>query len=86
MRAQALALGVERDRLVEGALALDLGVSVSGFYEAGDVERRLPGNAHLRVPGCDGDSMLYLLDAAGVECSISVSYSTMCLLPPGTTP
>ena len=29
----------------------------------------MPGNAHLTVPGCDGDSMLYLLDAAGVECS-----------------
>ncbi|QNK52526.1 cysteine desulfurase [Dermacoccus sp. PAMC28757] len=66
---EAARLAKLRDRLVEGALALDLGVSVSGFYEAGDVERRLPGNAHLRVPGCDGDSMLYLLDAAGVECS-----------------
>jgi cysteine desulfurase len=31
--------------------------------------RRLPGNAHLLVPGCDGDSLLYLLDAVGVECS-----------------
>ena len=30
---------------------------------------RLPGNAHLLVPGCEGDSLLYLLDAAGVECS-----------------
>lgn len=26
-------------------------------------------NAHLLVPGCEGDSLLYLLDAAGVECS-----------------
>ena len=25
--------------------------------------------AHLIVPGCDGDSLLYLLDAAGVSCS-----------------
>ncbi len=30
---------------------------------------RLPGNAHLTFPGCEGDSLLYLLDARGVECS-----------------
>ena len=61
---------VLRDRLVEGALALGLGISVSGCWTAGDATRRLPGNAHLVVPGCDrGDSLLYLLDAAGVECS-----------------
>jgi cysteine desulfurase len=58
-----------RDRLVEGALALDLGITVSGCWRAGDGTARLPGNAHLLVPGCEGDSLLYLLDAAGVECS-----------------
>lgn len=30
---------------------------------------RLPGNAHLTFPGCEGDSLLYLLDSAGVQCS-----------------
>jgi cysteine desulfurase len=30
---------------------------------------RLPGNAHLSFPGCEGDSLLMLLDARGVECS-----------------
>ncbi len=58
-----------RDRLVTGALGLDLGISVSGCWTAGDATGRLPGNAHLLVPGCEGDSLLYLLDAAGVECS-----------------
>jgi len=58
-----------RDRLLEGALALGLGIQVSGCWTAGDGTRRLPGNAHLVVPGCEGDSLLYLLDAAGVECS-----------------
>ena len=58
-----------RDRLLEGALALGLGISVTGCWTAGDATRRLPGNAHLLVPGCEGDSLLYLLDAAGVECS-----------------
>ncbi|RJK98204.1 cysteine desulfurase family protein [Vallicoccus soli] len=30
---------------------------------------RLPGNAHLSFPGCEGDALLMLLDAQGVECS-----------------
>ncbi len=30
---------------------------------------RLPGNAHLAFPGCEGDSLLMLLDAKGIECS-----------------
>ena len=30
---------------------------------------RLPGNAHIGFPGCEGDSMLMLLDARGIECS-----------------
>lgn len=58
-----------RDRLVEGALALDLGIAVSGPWKKGDATTRTSGNVHLRVPECDGDSLLYLLDAAGVECS-----------------
>lgn len=58
-----------RDRLVEGALGLGLGITVSGCWSAGDATRRLANNAHLLVPGCEGDSLLYLLDAAGVECS-----------------
>jgi cysteine desulfurase len=35
----------------------------------GDVEHRLPGNAHLSFPRCEGDSLLMLLDARGIECS-----------------
>ena len=31
--------------------------------------RRLPANAHFTFDGCEGDSLLYLLDSAGVECS-----------------
>ncbi|WP_263120173.1 cysteine desulfurase family protein [Cellulomonas fimi] len=30
---------------------------------------RLPANAHFTFPGCEGDSLLFLLDSAGVECS-----------------
>ncbi|MFC7491663.1 MULTISPECIES: cysteine desulfurase family protein [unclassified Knoellia] len=58
-----------RDRLIGGAIGLGLGISVSGCWTEGDATDRLPGNAHLLIPGCEGDSLLYLLDAAGVECS-----------------
>ncbi len=35
----------------------------------GDRDDRLPGNAHFSFPGCEGDALLMLLDAAGVACS-----------------
>ncbi|THV27276.1 cysteine desulfurase family protein [Glycomyces paridis] len=35
----------------------------------GDPELRLPGNAHFSFPGCEGDALLMLLDASGVECA-----------------
>ena len=34
-----------------------------------DVDHRLPGNAHVSFPGCEGDSLLMLLDAKGISCS-----------------
>jgi cysteine desulfurase len=58
-----------RDKLIGGAQESGFGFQVTGDWEPGDGIRRLPGNAHLLVPGCDGDSLLYLLDAAGIECS-----------------
>jgi cysteine desulfurase len=33
------------------------------------VAHRLPGNAHFSFPGCEGDALLLLLDARGIECS-----------------
>jgi cysteine desulfurase len=35
----------------------------------GDPEQRLPANAHFSFPGCEGDALLLLLDAAGIACS-----------------
>ena len=32
-------------------------------------ELRLPNNAHFSFPGCEGDALLLLLDAQGIECS-----------------
>ena len=58
-------LGALRDRLVEGVLDAIDDVIVNGA--TGD--QRLPGNAHFTFRGCEGDSLLMLLDANGIECS-----------------
>jgi cysteine desulfurase len=34
-----------------------------------DIDSRLPGNAHFSFPDCEGDALLMLLDARGIECS-----------------
>ncbi len=69
MDSEAARLVALRDAIVERAIQVAPDVRPTGFWERGDATRRLPGNAHLLVPGCDGDSLLYLLDAAGVACS-----------------
>ncbi|GAA4028538.1 cysteine desulfurase family protein [Allokutzneria multivorans] len=35
----------------------------------GDSSSTLPGTAHFTFPGCEGDSLLMLLDSKGIECS-----------------
>ena len=67
--AESARLAALRDRVISGALALDLGIEVTGCWEPGDTTTRLANNAHLLVPGCSGDSLLYLLDAQGIEVS-----------------
>ena len=62
-------LAALRDAILDGALGMGYGIAPGGAWTAGDWRSRLPGNAHLLVPDCEGDSLLYLLDAAGVECS-----------------
>ena len=58
-----------RDRLIEGVLGLDLGIRLGGAWTPGSDADRLPGNAHFVVSGCDPDSLMFLLDEAGVEAS-----------------
>jgi cysteine desulfurase len=57
-------LALLRDDLVAGVREL-----VPEAIYNGDPDARLPGNAHFSFPGCEGDALLMLLDAAGVECA-----------------
>ena len=59
-RVQAL-----RDRLIDGVLSTIEDTYLNGPQAAG----RLPANTHFTFRGCEGDSLLMLLDAKGVECS-----------------
>jgi cysteine desulfurase len=57
-------LAALRDRLIAGVAA-----AVPSAVLRGDPAGRLDSNAHFTVPGCEGDSLLFLLDAAGVSVS-----------------
>ncbi|TFB96487.1 MULTISPECIES: cysteine desulfurase family protein [unclassified Cryobacterium] len=63
-----------RDRLIAGVLAVVPTAVLNGAAPDGPDEQRLPGNAHFTFPGCEGESLLFLLDAAG----ISVSTGSAC--------
>lgn len=64
--AEAARLASLRDELVRQVLAA---VPTAVLNGAPPGPGRLPGNAHLSFPGCEGDSLLMLLDARGIECS-----------------
>ena len=65
-------LAALRDRLVAGVVAQVPDAELNG-PPLDDVlaggPGRLPGNAHLSFPGAEGDALLMLLDARGIECS-----------------
>jgi cysteine desulfurase len=61
-----------RDDLIGQVLAAVPDATLNGDPGTGVIDggpSRLPGNAHLSFPGCEGDSLLMLLDAHGIECS-----------------
>ena len=61
---EAARLSALRDRLIHGILAV-----VPSAELLGDPVERLPGNAHVLFPGAVGESLLFLLDVAGVAAS-----------------
>lgn len=67
--ASAPRLAALRDRLVAGVLDAVPTATLRGPDPSTEPALRLPGNAHLTFAGCEGDSLLYLLDSAGVQSS-----------------
>ncbi len=80
-------LSALRDDLVRRVLA-----AVPDAVLNGDPVDRLPGNAHFSFPGCEGDSLLLLLDARDVEvstgsaCSAGVARPSHVLVAMGADP
>jgi cysteine desulfurase len=69
---EAERLAALRDELIAGVRQAVPDAVLSGDPGTGVMDggpSRLPGNAHLRFPGCQGDALLMLLDAAGIACS-----------------
>ncbi|MET8691132.1 cysteine desulfurase family protein [Streptomyces bauhiniae] len=82
-------IGTLRDRLVEAVRTAVPDALLGGDPAPGG---RLPANAHFTFPGCEGDSLLLLLDAQGIECSTGsactagVAQPSHVLLATGTDP
>ncbi|WP_234545021.1 cysteine desulfurase family protein [Streptomyces shenzhenensis] len=80
-------IGALRDALIDAVRA-----AVPNTILGGDPVDRLPANAHFTFPGCEGDSLLLLLDAQGIECSTGsactagVAQPSHVLLATGTDP
>jgi cysteine desulfurase len=92
---RAIALVKLRDELVDGIMNRVPDAVLNGDPGEGlidDGPSRLPGNAHFTFPGCEGDSLLMLLDARGIECSTGaactagVAQPSHVLLAMGVTP
>ncbi|MEW2301743.1 cysteine desulfurase family protein [Streptomyces sp. NPDC006655] len=80
-------VGALRDQLIDAVRT-----AVPDAILGGDPVDRLPANAHFTFPGCEGDSLLLLLDAQGIECSTGsactagVAQPSHVLLATGTDP
>ncbi|WP_375141837.1 cysteine desulfurase family protein [Zhihengliuella sp.] len=67
--AEAERLARLRDRLIDGVTAAVPEAQLSGPADRGHTGERLPANAHFTFPGCEGDSLLFVLDMLGVQSS-----------------
>ena len=66
---------VERVRSLRDDLIQRVQEAIPDAIYNGDPQHRLANNAHFSFPGCLGDSLLMLLDAQGVECSVGSACS-----------
>lgn len=79
-----------RNRLIDGVLEQVPQARLSGPKDD-DGSTRLPGNAHFIFPGCEGDSLLFMLDmqqvysSTGSACTAGVPKPSHVLLAMGQT-
>ena len=66
--ARARHLAALRSELVDAITSVVPDAILNGDPGVG-ADVRLPGNVHMSFPGCEGDLLLMLLDASGVDCS-----------------
>ena len=66
---------VARIKKLRDQLVKKVKIAVPDAIYNGDLTDRLANNAHFTFPGCLGDSLLMLLDANGVECSVGSACS-----------
>ena len=59
----------ERLRALRDVLYEGMREAVPDLVVNGDLERRLPGNLNVCIPGTDGETLLLLLDQRGIACS-----------------
>ncbi|MDQ0735552.1 cysteine desulfurase family protein [Arthrobacter agilis] len=69
LHAESVRLAGLRDRLIDGILREVPDAVLRGVAHPAPEGTRLPGNVHFTFPGCEGDSLLFLLDLAGIESS-----------------
>ncbi|GHD03571.1 cysteine desulfurase family protein [Zhihengliuella salsuginis] len=69
LHAEAERLAGLRDRLIDGVAQAAPDAELSGPSDPEHAGARLPGNAHFTFPGCEGDSLLFVLDMLGVQSS-----------------
>ncbi len=62
-------LATLRDALIAGVRAQVPEAVSNGTADPNHIGTRLPGNAHFTFPGCEGDSLLFVLDMLGVHSS-----------------
>ncbi len=92
---ESVRLAVLRDALIDGVLKAVPDAMLSGDSNNDrdhDLRHRLPSIAHFCFPGCEGDSLLLLLDARGIEvstgsaCSAGIAQPSHVLLAMGADP
>jgi cysteine desulfurase len=71
----------DRLRALRGELLDAITAALPDIIVNGDLERRLPGNLNVSIPGTDGETLLLLLDQQGIACSSGSACSSGALDP-----